>query len=92
MDKSGFIYKNKRFNNEYVVMQVIPNPHDMDQSILYINSNQPRLFRQNLFTRKTILPSYANGLHPYWNNEALIFMNNKYYGIYEWGMNMEEIK
>ena len=42
-----------------------------------------------MFLRKVIIPFDASGRNPHWNNEALIFYNNKYYTIYE---NKGEIK
>lgn len=32
-----------------------------------------------------------NGIHPYLNNEGLIFNGKTYFRIYEWGMDIEEI-
>lgn len=72
-------------------MQIVPNPCHPSSSIVYAGTNQPGLYGKNLFTRKVILPSYSNGRHPFWNNEALVFFEGRYFGVYEWGQPMEEI-
>jgi hypothetical protein len=90
--KDGYEYLGVKQKGSYCCMQVVANPYDTQKSILYINCNDVRLFKKNLFTRKVVIPSYANGIHPFWNNEALVYSNNKLYGVYEWGMQLEEIK
>ena len=35
---------------------------------------------------------YFNGLHLYWNNEALIYTENKFTIVYEWGMDIKDVK
>lgn len=90
-DQSGFSYKGIYHACNYVVMQAFANPYDCSKTILAINSNNNKLLRKNYFTRIMHLSSYFNGVHPYLNNEALIFMGNKYWSIYEWGNEIEEI-
>lgn len=72
-------------------MQIMPNPHNPEYSVLYINTNNKELYCKNLFTRNLILPTYANGYHPYLNCEALIFSEGKYYSIYETNSEIELI-
>lgn len=91
MDAAGITYRDQRREGAYCSMQVIPNPAAQERSILHIGVNDPALLRRNLFTRKVVIPSYLNGHHPYWNEEGLLYMDNTYYGIYEWGMDLEEI-
>lgn len=91
-DEKGYEYKGAYINAEYVIMQVIPNPYNSNISIMIISTNNDKQLRKNLFTRKVVIPYYVNGLHPYWNNEALIFDGSKYYRIYEWDTEIEEIK
>ena len=91
-DSTGFEYKSNRKNTDYCIMQMIQNPNNTNFSILYINYNKERLAERNLFTRKVVLPTYMNGVHPYTNNMALIFDGKRYFKIYEWGMDMEKIK
>ena len=64
-------------------MQVIPNPYDNRLSILIVSCNSEDSLRKNVFLRKVILPFYLNGLHPYLNNEILIFFQDKFYAAYE---------
>jgi len=91
-DKDGYAYQGIRYEGSYVIMQIIANTFKKDRSILIINTNNEALLKQCLFTRKVIIPYYTNGLHPYWNNEALIFNGKTYYGIYEFGAEIKEIQ
>jgi hypothetical protein len=84
-------YLGRRFYGEYCVMQIVPNPNSSDKSILLVHTNDTSMLRKNMFIRKIVLPFANNGLHEYWNNEALILINNTYYRIYEWGDAIEEI-
>ena len=88
---NGYEYNGTFYPGDYCVMQVVAHPTNHDRSILYINCSHSKILRQNLFTRKVIIPSYANGLHPYWNNEGLVFRKGKYYAVYEWGEPLMEI-
>ena len=66
-------------------MQVVPNPYDDRRSVLYVATNSEPLLQRNFFTRRVIHPYYLNGLHPYWNNVALLYIRNIFYHIYEAG-------
>lgn len=91
-DETGFEYKGKRYNSDYVIMQVICNPYCRERSVLVISTNNSRLLNKCFFTRKVIIPFNATGVHPYLNNECLIFTENKYYGIYERGAEIKVIE
>ena len=73
MDSEGYTYFDKSYLNNYIIMQIIENPYNKNMSILYVNTNNPKLFSKNIFCRKIVLPTYNNGFHPFLNNEALIF-------------------
>lgn len=90
-DENGYSYKGYRYNGDYCIMQIIPNPKNEKHSVLYINTNNVNLFNRNLFTRKVIIPTYANGYNPFWNNDALIFDGKDYFRIFDYGMNIEKI-
>jgi pimeloyl-ACP methyl ester carboxylesterase len=90
-DGNGFCYNGETVRGCYVVMQAMPNPYNGECTVLAINTNDERLLQKNMFTRKVIIPFYVSGLHPFWNNMALIFDGNDYFGIYEWGMPLEKI-
>jgi hypothetical protein len=92
MTYDGFEYKSKFYHGECCIMQVVPNPYNLDSTILIIQANNKDLFRRNLFTRKVMLPGYVSGFHPFLNSEALIFYNNHYYSVYEWNSDIVEIK
>jgi len=70
-------------------MQTINNPYNPNFSILVIQTNCENLLNKNLFTRKVIIPFYFNGHHPYWNNQALAYIDGKFYGVYEWDKDMK---
>ena len=86
-----FVYKEKNYDGGYCVMQIFEHPLDKSQSILLIYTNTLALLKRNMFTRKVTIPFLGNGIHEYWNNEALIYYNNEYYSIYEWGLDMKKI-
>lgn len=92
MNSEGYSYLGKTYVGNYIIMQIIENPYNKNMSILYINTNNPKLFSKNVFCRKFVLPTYNNGFHPYLNNEALIFDSEKYYKVQECGMPIEVIQ
>lgn len=88
---NGYEYLGEKVSSEYCIMQIIPNENNQEKSILYINCNNIDLLSKNFFTRRVVIPSYANGYHEFWNNEALIFDGKNYYKVYENGMKIEKI-
>ena len=89
MDELGFMYKNKRYNGNYLVMQIVRQKNNPQFNVLYINTNDIKLYSVNLFMRRFILPAYYAQKHPYLNHFALIHFENKYYRIEEEGMDLE---
>ena len=81
--KTEVSYHGLSLTGSYCVMQVIPNPMNRNRTCLIIETNDPDSLSHNLFTRKLIIPTYSSGIHPYLNNEALIWIDGEYYGIYE---------
>lgn len=92
MDGNGYTYMGKTVNGKYCIMQVIANPWHNEKSILYINTNDKSLYLRNLFTRSVIIPSYNSGCHPFLNQTALLYINNKFYAVSEWGDSFHEVK
>ena len=86
-DKQGFVYQGKQFLGPYVVIQLVKG-HSHNRDVLYINTNDNKLYKKILFFRRFVMPSYINGFHPYLNNEALIYYNGQYYVIGSYGMPM----
>lgn len=84
-DDAGYTYQGSRYDGDYVVMQVIPEPCDCRRSILVVSLNNESLLKRHILLRKVILPFYTTGLHGLWNNEAVIFDGKKYGCIYEAG-------
>lgn len=78
MDLRGYTYKDDKYEGDYLVMQIVTHPTNPQSSILYINTNSEELYHKCLFTRKLILPAYANGYHEYLNVLALIYRDGKY--------------
>lgn len=91
-DDKGFTYQNNRFDGNYLVMQVIPNPQNNEKSILVVSSNDLKTFSRNIFMRKVIIPMYYTGVHPYLNNKALIYYNRRYYRVYEENSKLAEVE
>lgn len=77
-DLCGYTYQDERYNGDYLIMQIVTHPTNPQNSILYINTNNEDLYSKCLFTRKLLLPAYANGYHEYLNSYALIFQNGRY--------------
>ena len=84
-------YRDQILEGDYIALQAVTNPYDDRRTILYITTNNEKLIRKVLFTRQIILPYYCNGLHPYWNNMALLYIHNTFYRIYEAGGELEKI-
>jgi len=77
MDKNGYIYNGEEYLGDYCIMEVLSNPDNNNHSILYINTNNTTLLRQNLITRKMIIPTYLNGRHSILNSNIYIFKRKK---------------
>lgn len=80
--KNGWTYKEKTHEEHYCLQQIFENPWNPSRSVLLISTNDTALLRKNLFTRKIIVPTYANGYHGYWNVDALIF-NGGYQTVFD---------
>ena len=91
MDKYGYYYLGKKYLCNYTIFQIIKSPLNVNKSILYINSNNIKLYEKNIFSRSLKIPSYSTGFHPYLNCVALIFDGYKYYSILHWGKKIEEV-
>ena len=81
--KSGWSYGGHDHEENYCIQQIFENPWNRERSVLLICTNDRTLFLRNFFTRKVIVPTYANGYHKYWNADALIY-NGKYFAIPDW--------
>lgn len=91
MNLDGFSYQGKEHRGKYNIMQILKHPYDPECTILYINSNDEKMYRRNLFTRELIIPMYCR-YHPFLSNAALIMVNNHYYRIFEYGCKIEKIQ
>lgn len=91
MNAEGFTYQGKEYLGSYCIMQIAKHPENAECTILYVNSNDENMYSRNFFTREMIIPMYGS-YHPYLNNAALIFWERKYYRIFEYGCDMEEVK
>ena len=91
MNKNGYFYNDTFTQGQYCIMQIVQNPWNKQHSILYLNTNNKKLYERNIFTRKVIIPSYIGGLNPYLNGVALLFTGAQYYTIDEWGRGFKQI-
>ena len=89
--EGGVVCQEQTLTGEYIAMQVVPHPYDDRRSVLYVATNSEGLLGGNLFTRRVVHPYYLNGLHPYWNNVALLHIRGAFYRIYEAGGPLEQI-
>ena len=90
-DELGYSYQGKYHRGDYLVMQIVEHPVNPENSILYINTNNIELYKKCFFTRKTVLPAYSNGYHPYLNAEALIYDGKSYFIVPEYKCSIEAI-
>ncbi len=72
-------YKDKLWEGDYCVMQVVPAPYDNQRSVVYITYNNESSLNKMVFIRKIILPFASSGFHQYLNQTWLIWNNRKYY-------------
>lgn len=77
MSPDGYRYGDTEYNGDYCIMEVLSNPENDKYSILYINTNNTKLLKQNLVTRKMIIPTYVNGKHPILNSNIYIFKRER---------------
>ena len=87
-DRTGYEYMGRRYDGDYLILQVIPNPRDRTRSVLVVSMNDPGMAK-NFLIRRVVLPFSSGGLHPLWNNSVLIYDGKRYYGIYEQGSGIE---
>lgn len=88
--KYYFEYKGKKYYGDYSIIQIIKrnNVYFYD---LYINDNNELYSKKNFFLKNVVIPSdlYFNSIY---NNIVIIFYNLKYYCIYDYCDEIEEIK
>lgn len=89
--KQGFSYNGKSYDGEYCILQTIQNPYAPNHSVVYISANSQETWKKSFFTRSIIITSYFNGHNPLYNNAAIIFWNNKYFTIFDYGEEMKEM-
>lgn len=83
-DHSGFRYKGNYKKGDYCIIMIYPNPMNVNKKVLYLYANNYKLLK-NVFTRKVIIPTYFNGVHPQLNNEVILFDGVEYFLIYSVG-------
>lgn len=81
--KTGWSYGIEEHNENYCIQQIFENPWNTTRSVVLVSTNNCDYFHKNFFTRKMIIPTYANGHHKYLNADAIIF-NGKYFGVFDW--------
>lgn len=77
-DERGYLYQDNYKKGDYTLVFIVPNPMNESKKILVVCSNKYRLLKKNIFTRKVIIPTYSNGLHPFLNSEAIVYDGKKY--------------
>lgn len=89
-DDNGFKYKGAYKKGDYCIIMICPNPMNKNKKVLYIFANNYKLLK-NVFTRKIIIPTYFNGIHPHLNNEVILFDGLEYYLIYSMGDDVQRL-
>lgn len=82
-DETGFKYKDFEHKGDFCFLYIsntIENPSERNL-ILYFSSI--KIMKKFIFFRKFIISSYSNGIHPYLNNQILIFTGDNYHSIYK---------
>lgn len=87
----GYEYNDIKVNTKYCIFQLCKSPFSPFKKVLTILANDVSMLKKCMFTRNVILSSYANGLHNFLNNEALIFDEQGYSKVYSWGDRIEPI-
>lgn len=59
--------------------------------MLVVGYNSSALLKRHLLLRRIILPTYVNGIDPYWNNEVLVY-TGRYWAVYEEGAPLEPVE
>ena len=91
-DSTGYRYCGEAFEGDYVALQIFGNPYYPQKSVLTVSTNQDALLNRVLFLRKLFIPYNFNGVHPFLNNQILVFRDGKYYAAYEIGEPLREIQ
>lgn len=91
-DENGYEYQGVRYDGDYVIMQVIPNPYDNKLSVLVVSTNQEDLLKKHILLRKVIIHTYLNGIHKFWNNEILVYDGRNYSYAYEQNDSLKRIE
>lgn len=79
----GYSLDEKVYEGPYCVMEIINNDKTNRHSVLVVIYNDEKMLRRNILLRRITIPTYYNGIHPYWNNEVLCFDSQGYSAIYD---------
>ncbi len=85
LEETGYKYMDEGYTGDYVSMLIFPNPFNKWKKVLLIYTNNYKLLKKCFFTRKMIIPTFLNGMHPYLSGEAVLYNGRNYYIINEWG-------
>lgn len=84
-DSRGFTYLGERREGPYAAIQAVANPYDPRRTFLVISASSPEMLKKPIVLRRVVLPTYSNGLHPYWNNELLVYTGGELLAAFEAG-------
>ncbi len=91
LGEKGYEYNGIYQEGDYCLEFIISNPLNERRKVLIASSNNSLLFSKNMFTRKIIIPSYANGIHPFLNSEAIIYDGKEHKVVYILGDDITEV-
>lgn len=79
----GYSLFEKEYEGPYCGMEIINNDNTNRHSVLLVIYNDEKMLRRNILLRRITIPTYYNGIHPYWNNEILCFDSQGYSAVYD---------
>lgn len=79
----GYSLFGKEYEGSYCGMEIINNDNTNRRSVLLVIYNDEKMLRRNILLRRITIPTYYNGIHPYWNNEILCFDSQGYSAVYD---------
>lgn len=78
-DTEGYRTTNRTYKGPYCVMEAVNDRKTSNKTILLLVYNSNKMLKRNLLLRRITIPTYYNGIHPFWNSQLLCFDNDGYW-------------
>jgi len=86
--KDGFIYMNTFYLCKYSIIQIVPNQYNKRYYNVFVNDNDEKQCLKNFFLRNMFIPSELGDEKSILHNVAIIYYNNEYYFLKEYGQEL----